>query len=82
MHQLGRLSERGGNFLNFLQKERVTQKGGGEGPTLEGTMHCVIFFPNTVPWPVYHDLIFIQLALVEFLHTHAVVENNIQICCE
>ena len=28
MHQFGWLSERGGNFLNLLQKEGVTQKGG------------------------------------------------------
>ena len=28
MHQLGWLSERGGNFLNLLQKEGGTQKGG------------------------------------------------------
>ena len=29
MHQFGWLSERGGNFLNLLQKEGGTQKGGG-----------------------------------------------------
>ena len=28
MHQFGWLSERGGNFLNLLQKIGVTQKGG------------------------------------------------------
>ena len=28
MHQFGWLSERGGNFLNLLQKEGGTQKGG------------------------------------------------------
>ena len=37
MHQFGWLSERGGNFLNLLQKEGGTQKGGGD-PTLEETM--------------------------------------------
>ena len=31
MHQFGWLSERGGNFLNLLQKEGGTQKGGGGG---------------------------------------------------
>ena len=29
--QFGWLSERGGNFLNFLQKEGVPRKGGGGG---------------------------------------------------
>ena len=29
MHQFGLLSERGGNFLNLLQKEEGTQKRGG-----------------------------------------------------
>ena len=28
MHQFGWLSERGGNFLNLLQKKEGTQKGG------------------------------------------------------
>ena len=28
MHQFGSLSERGGNFLNLLQKEGVPIKGG------------------------------------------------------
>ena len=28
MHQFGWLSERGGNFLNLLQKEGVPRKGG------------------------------------------------------
>ena len=38
MHQFGWLSERGGNFLNLLQKEGDTQKGevtsenGGSNP--------------------------------------------------
>ena len=44
MHQFGWLSERGGNFLNLLQKEGGTQKGGvsqkrGGGPNLEETMN-------------------------------------------
>ena len=39
MHQFGWLSERGGNFLNLLQKEEDTQKGGGGGATLEETMN-------------------------------------------
>ena len=44
VHQFGWLSERGGNFLNLLQKEGVPRKGrlhqktGGEFPTLEETM--------------------------------------------
>ena len=45
MYQFGWLSERGGNFLNLLQKEGGTQKGGegvssekGGVPTLEETM--------------------------------------------
>ena len=50
MHQFGRLSERGGNFLNLLQKKGGTEKGWGGGevgggslkkggvPTLEETM--------------------------------------------
>ena len=41
MYQFGWLSERGeggGNFLNLLQKEEGTQKGGRGGPTLEETM--------------------------------------------
>ena len=45
MHQFGWLSERGGNFLDLLQKERGTQKGGGVPqkrgggvPTLEETV--------------------------------------------
>ena len=41
MHQLGWFSERGGNFLNLLQKVGGTQKG-GEVPTLEETMHLVL----------------------------------------
>ena len=36
MHQFGWLSERGGNFVNLLQKEGVPRKGGG--PNLEETM--------------------------------------------
>ena len=43
MHQFGWLSERG-NFLNLLQKEGGTQKGGG-GPTLEETMTLSKDFP-------------------------------------
>ena len=31
MHQFGRLSERGGNFLNLLQKKGGTEKGSGWG---------------------------------------------------
>ena len=31
MHQFGWLSERGGNFLNLLQKEGVPSEKGGEG---------------------------------------------------
>ena len=31
MHQFGRLSERGGNFLNWLQKKGGTEKGSGWG---------------------------------------------------
>ena len=42
MHQFGWLSERGGNFLNLLQKEGGTQKGGfaqkrGEGSNPGGS---------------------------------------------
>ena len=53
MHQFGWLSERG-NFLNLLQKEGGTQKGGGGGgflrkgrggPTLEKTMTLSKDFP-------------------------------------
>ena len=36
MHQLGWLSERGGNFLNLLQKEGGTQKVGGGFPHKKG----------------------------------------------
>ena len=36
MHQFGLLSERGGYFLNLLQKEGVPRRG--EVPTLEETM--------------------------------------------
>ena len=39
MHRFGWLLERGSNFFNLLQKERVpSEKGGGEVPTLEETM--------------------------------------------
>ena len=47
MHQFGWLSKRGGNFLNLLQKEGGTQKGGGGSlrkagvPTLEETMNAL-----------------------------------------
>ena len=41
MHQFGWLSERGGNFVNLLQKEEGTQKGGV--PTLEETMIIYIY---------------------------------------
>ena len=49
MHQFGWLSERGGNFLNLLQKEGGTQKGGvpsekGGVPTLEETMIFLYFY--------------------------------------
>ena len=36
MHQFGWLSERGGNFLNLLQKEAGTQKEGGGGGSNPG----------------------------------------------
>ena len=49
MHQFGWLSERGGNFLNLLQKEGYTQKlggslrkGGGGAPTLEETISFIV----------------------------------------
>ena len=45
MHQFGWLSERRGNFLNLIQKDRLPETGGslkkGSGggvPTLEETM--------------------------------------------
>ena len=43
MHQCRWLSERGGNFLNLLQKDGDTQKGGGGGvPTLEEIMKMYV----------------------------------------
>ena len=36
MHQFGWLSERRGNFINFLQKEGGTQKGGEGVPSEKG----------------------------------------------
>ena len=42
MHQCGWLSERGGNFLNLLQKDGDTQKGGGGVPTLEEIMEMYV----------------------------------------
>ena len=43
LHQFGWLSERGGNFLNSLQKEGVPRKGGGgSNPGGNYVMSCVI----------------------------------------
>ena len=36
MHQFGQISERGGNFLNLLEKEGGTQKGEGGGSLRKG----------------------------------------------
>ena len=47
MHQFGWLSERGGNFLNLLQKEGITQKGGGL-PTLEETVSKIFCIANFI----------------------------------
>ena len=54
MHQFVRLSERGGNFLNLLQKERVPRNGGGRGgvPTLEETMINLVFISGDTPLPL------------------------------
>ena len=38
MHKFGWLSEKGGNFLNLLQKEEVTQKRGGVLPQKRGVL--------------------------------------------
>ena len=54
MHQFGRFSERGGNFLNLLQKEGVPRKGEfpqkrGRGvSTLEETMFFLKFYYKLV----------------------------------
>ena len=55
MHQFVRLSERGGNFLNLLQKERVPRNGGEGGggvPTLEETMINLVFISGDTPLPL------------------------------
>ena len=38
MHKFGWLSEKGGNFLNLLQKEEVTQKRGWVLPQKRGVL--------------------------------------------
>ena len=40
MHQFGWLSEKGGNFLNLLQKEGGTKKG-GVAPSENGSSNTV-----------------------------------------
>ena len=49
LHQFGWFSERGGNFLNLLQKEGGTQKGRGSlrkggVPTLEESLNDYLSF--------------------------------------